>query len=250
MHQLFRNGLDNYICRWVSSGRWFDLQILKSFKESVFCQELFRCIRTESNSFDIDAAAAAEAVNSGQPFGSKEEKRNAYKALAEKVFDSMNNNSKSKSTVDALLQQVKTLTEQLTAAKAGTAPQQDNVPAPKRGAKPQTSLKEMFKTVDIASMQNKTDKKPLEGDKGPATARKSTVDEWCNKNMPADEKTKDAITTLVTKLSKQYERLSAAKKVDLLETVANSFGLPFKVAGNCNKDSLIKTICIASYLTE
>ena len=36
MHHLFRNGLDNYICRWVSSGRWFDLQILKSFKESVF----------------------------------------------------------------------------------------------------------------------------------------------------------------------------------------------------------------------
>ena len=73
----------------------------------------------------------------------------------------MNNNSKSKSTVDALLQQVKTLTEQLTAAKAGTAPQQDNFPAPKRGAKPQTSLKEMFKTVDIASLQNKTDKNRL-----------------------------------------------------------------------------------------
>ena len=108
----------------------------------------------------------------------------------------------------------------------------------------------MLKSVDIASLQNKADKKPPEGDKGPANARKNTVEEWCNKNMPPDEKTKEAITTLVNKLTKQFEKLTNNKKVDLLETVANSFGLPFKVAGNCNKESLIRTICIASYLTE
>ena len=108
----------------------------------------------------------------------------------------------------------------------------------------------MCKSVDIASLQNKADKKPLEGDKGPTNARKNTVEEGCNKNMPPDEKTKDAITTLVNKLTKQFEKLADNKQVDLLETVANSYGLPFKVAGNCNKESLIRTICVASYLTE
>ena len=245
---LYKNGLDNYVVRYISAGRWFDLQLMKSFKESCVIQGIVAGMRTEP-AFDLDGVVANFMVTTNQPFGTKEEKQKGYALFAKDVFSYINKGAKTANNNDSLLQQIKKLTEELEEAK-----KQSIAPAPKIEPKPkrlsqQQKLKDAFGAKNLHNINNTSDKLPLKTD-DLKNSRKSTLNDWSAKNMPADQKTKDAVNKLYTQLTTEFEALPEDDKENILEQIALTYGLPLKVSTNANKQALTKAICIALHLVQ
>jgi hypothetical protein len=78
----------------------------------------------------------------------------------------------------------------LEAAKQSSVPAAKTEPKPKRQSA-QQKIKDMFATKNLGNINNTTDKLPLKSD-DLKNSRKSTLNDWCSKNMPADAKTKVA----------------------------------------------------------
>jgi len=260
-------GIENYGLRCISNGRYANVQITRSFKETKVIQELLYLIRgkDEKNSLDLDILAQTLAKSNGKHFTSQDQKKEAYTDLAAKIFQQLQEWMPATTPTGpdpAVMAKMREMEQQIAdLTMAQQLQKQDKATARASSSKAPRSLLECFnKAADQKQEEGTT--LPTDDDEinGMAPMERGDRTRVLAKNAPSGPKPMDVanwikkLTLTVTKKAKlknttdqlfnHYKSLPKIQQTGL-GNIAVDWGLNCKMAGKMTDDILIKILAVA-----
>ena len=237
--EMLYNKSENWGLRYLAHGRYTSIEITKSFKESVFIQELLRNIRGYKLQggqdgpppIDLDTIATDYARNNDLPFKTGTDKKHIYTIIAKQTYDFLNSKTPSAVTND-MQKRLKELEQENATLKASQKPIFQAL-----GAKAINNHTAAPEPIDI----NRGDKDKILSTCAPNSTKPADVDAWIKqlKLSPQQQKT---LSKLTTDIQAHIGTMDDPVAMEHLRTVLCEWGLSISLAAKFKTSPLLVKI--------
>ena len=252
LSELTWDGLNNWGFRLMANGRYINVEITRSFKESAMIHEMLSTLRkrrSDGTTIDIDLVSHKFAEKHDMKFDTDTDKQAVYKALGGHLANSLaeflphaqaaSKEAQMMEKLDKLLKDNETLRKQL---------------ADKEKGGKQTSIKDAFsrkqskRDEPAIAMYRKGDKDTVFESNAPVDAKTISVNKFI-KDIGLD-KTQDAAYKSVLQDIKDIMKELPEAESAVLGSYIVEWGMPFDIAKGLKQDDTVKLIALAFHLTN
>ena len=246
--ELLYNKNENWALRYLAHGRYTALEVTKSFKESVFIQELLRNIRGYKlangqdgpTPVDLDQIATDYARNHDMPFKSGIEKKAVYTIIAKQTYEFLHNKMPSVVTND-MQKRMKDLEQENAALRANSKPILQAL-----GARNSSTTTTTAEPIELE--RGSRDK--IMATIAPAGQKPADIDNWI-KNMKLNSAQQKQVLKLSTDIQAHISTMDDAVAMEHLRAVLCDWGLSITLAAKIKTSpTLVKMLAVVIAKTQ
>ena len=238
--ELLYNKNANWGLRYLAHGRFAGVEITKSFKESVFVQELLRSIRGYKmpgglegpTPIDIDSIATEIARIQDLPFKTGHDKKHIYGIIARQTYDFLATKTPGSVTND-MQKRLRELEIENANLKAHTKPILSALGAVPTAHNQQAPPQH----IDI----NRNDRDKILATTAPATQTPKDVDNWIKQLKLSNQQTKQ-VAKLTTDIQAQLSSMEEPVAQEHVRAVLCDWGLSITLAAKLKNHAMLVKI--------
>ena len=234
--ELLYNKTENWGLQYLAHGRYTSLEITKSFKESVYIQELLRNIRGYKLQggqdgpppIDLDTIAMEYARNNDLPFKTGQDKKHIYTIIAKQTYDFLNSKTPSSVTND-MQKRMRELEQENATLKANNKPIFQAL-----GAKAISNNSTAPEHIDI----QRGDKDKILSTCAPNSTKPADIDSWV-KQLKLTSQQQKSISKLTTDIQAHIGTMDDSVAMEHLRAVLCEWGLSISLAAKIKTSPLL-----------